>query len=205
MNIFTVFISVNVNAQTNYELDINEDDSFIWEVKELNIHNFEKVFGFEPAFELGDKSRRVIREIDTAGYGWYVTIEFWDFKDDFEKDGEIVYEKAYDNPIEYEDNIFIPTPVNNYLEDTELPSKYEVSGSIVTQRELDYTIKREYDTRGVLVLEEYTDDDGIVMVRVEGTFRVIPMGNYFIGYIVLAVMAIIFVMIKKRKFIVKKA
>ncbi len=204
MNIFTVFISVNVNAQTTYEIDINEDDSFIWEVKELNIHNFEKVFGFEPAFEKGDKSRRVIREIDTVSYGWYVTIEFWDFKDDFEKDGEIVYEKVYDNPTDYKDDIFIPTPVNEYLEDSELPSKYVVEGSKVTQREIDYTIVREYDTRGVLVMEEYTDDDEIVMVRIEGTFRVIPMGNYFIGYIVIAVMAIIFVMIKKRKFIVKK-
>ena len=205
MNITTVFISVNVNAQTNYELSINEDDSFIWEVKELNVHNFEKVFGFEPAFEKGDKSRRVIRDIDTTSYGWSLSVEFWDFKDDFEEDGEIVYEKVYDSPTDYKDDIFIPTPVNDYLEDSELPSKYVVEGSKVTQRELEYTIVREYDTRGVLVLEEYTDDDGIVMLRVEGTFRVIPMGNYFIGYIVLAVMAIIFVMIKKKKFIVKKA
>ncbi len=206
MNIITMCMSIKVSAQETYEFKLSEDDSFIWEVKELNVHNFEKVFGFEPAFEKGDKTRRTIRDIDKKSFGWSLSVEFWDYKDDFDKDGAMIYEEVYDNPAEYEDNIFIPTPVIDYLAeaDDELPSKYIVEGAKVTQRESEYTIVREYDTRGFLALEEYTDDDGIVLIRVEATFRTIPMSNHFIGFIVLAIVCIIFVMIKKKKFLIKK-
>ena len=206
MNIITMCMSIKVSAQETYEFKLSEDDSFIWEVKELNVHNFEKVFGFEPAFEKGDKTRRTIRDIDKKSFGWSLSVEFWDYKDDFDEDGAMIYEEVYDNPAEYKDNIFIPTPVNDYLveADDDLPSKYIVEGAKVTQRESEYTIVREYDTRGFLALEEYTDDNGIVLIRVEATFRTIPMSNYFIGFIVLAIVCIIFVMIKKKKFLIKK-
>ena len=206
MNIITMCMSIKVSAQETYEFKLSEDDSFIWEVKELNVHNFEKVFGFEPAFEKGDKTRRTIRDIDKKSFGWSLSVEFWDYKDDFDEDGAMIYEEVYDNPAEYKDNIFIPTPVNDYLAeaDDDLPSKYIVEGAKVTQRESEYTIVREYDTRGFLALEEYTDDDGIVLIRAEATFRTIPMSNYFIGFIVLAIVCIIFVMIKKKKFLIKK-
>ncbi len=206
MNIITMCMSIKVSAQETYEFKLSEDDSFIWEVKELNVHNFEKVFGFEPAFEKGDKTRRTIRDIDKKSFGWSLSVEFWDYKDDFDEDGAMIYEEVYDNPAEYKDNIFIPTPVNDYLAeaDDDLPSKYIVEGAKVTQRESEYTIVREYDTRGFLALEEYTDDDGIVLIRAEATFRTIPMSNSFIGFIVLAIVCIIFVMIKKKKFLIKK-
>lgn len=206
MNIITMCMSIKVSAQETYEFKLSEDDSFIWEVKELNVHNFEKVFGFEPAFEKGDKTRRTIRDIDKKSFGWSLSVEFWDYKDDFDEDGAMIYEEVYDNPAKYKDNIFIPTPVNDYLAeaDDDLPSKYIVEGAKVTQRESEYTIVREYDTRGFLALEEYTDDDGIVLIRAEATFRTIPMSNYFIGFIVLAIVCIIFVMIKKKKFLIKK-
>ena len=206
MNIITMCMSIKVSAQETYEFKLSEDDSFIWEVKELNVHNFEKLFGFEPAFEKGDKTRRTIRDIDKKSFGWSLSVEFWDYKDDFDEDGAMIYEEVYDNPAEYKDNIFIPTPVNDYLveADDDLPSKYIVEGAKVTQRESEYTIVREYDTRGFLALEEYTDDDGIVLIRAEATFRTIPMSNYFIGFIVLAIVCIIFVMIKKKKFLIKK-
>ena len=42
--------------------------------------------------------------------------------------------------------------------------------------------------------------EGIVLVKVESTLRVIPMGNFFIGFIFLAVLSIIVVMIKKKKY-----
>ena len=205
MNLITVCISVNVNAQTEYTFDLDEDDSFVWEVKELNIYAFEKTFGFEPAFEKGDKTRRTIRDIDEDPDGWTLSVEFWDYKDDFEEDGHIIEEKVYDNPENYKDDIFIPTPVNDYLE--ELPdhdSSYVVQGASIDKRETKYTATREYDQRGVLVLEEYVDDDGILLVRVEATFRIIPMGNYFIGFIALGVISITFVMIKKKKFLIQK-
>jgi len=206
MNIITVCMSVNVSAQVEYNFRLDEDDSFVWEVKELNIYAFEKTFGFEPAFEKGDKTRRTIRDIDDNPDGWTLSVEFWDYKDDFDEDGTIITEEVYDNPKNYDDSIFIPTPVNDYLE--ELPdhdSSYVVQGASVDKRETKYTATREYDQRGVLVLEEYVDDDGILLVRVEGTFRIIPMGNYFIGFIALGVISIIFVMIKKKKFMIQES
>lgn len=206
MNIITVCMRVNVSAQAEYTFDLDEDDSFVWEVKELNIYAFEKTFGFEPAFEKGDKTRRTIRDIDEDPDGWSLSVEFWDYKDGFDEDGTIITEEVYDDPADYKDNIFIPTPVNDYLE--ELPdhdSSYVVQGASVDKRETKYTATREYDQRGVLVLEEYVDDDGILLVRVEGTFRIIPMGNYFIGFIALGVISIIFVMIKKKKFMIQES
>ena len=147
-----------------------------------------------------------IRDIDEDPHGWTLSVEFWDYKDDFEEDGVIITEEVYENPADYKDDIFIPTPVNDYLEELpDVDSSYDVDGARVDKREPEYTATREYDQRGVIVLEEYVDDDGILLVKVEATFRIIPIGNYFIGFIALAVISIIFVMIKKKKFIIQKS
>jgi hypothetical protein len=50
VNIIAICICTNVNAQANYDFRLEEDDTYVWEVKELNKHEFEKTFGFEPAF-----------------------------------------------------------------------------------------------------------------------------------------------------------
>ena len=64
---------------------------------------------------------------------------------------------------------------------------------------------KEYDGKGVLVLEEYTDDDGIVLVRVEGLFRIIPGANIevILGVLALAIIGIIIVMVKRKMFRIK--
>ncbi len=188
----------------DYKFDHEEDDSFVWECTELNKYEFERVFGFEPSFEKGDKTRRTIQDVDENADGWFVTVEFWDFQKDWDEDGAIIYEQVYDSPSDYEDNIFLPTPVNEYLADAsdDLPSNYIVEGQRVTIRETEYDRILEYDANGVLFSESYENKDGIVLVKVESTLRIIPMGNFFIGFIILAVLSIIVVMIKKKKYLI---
>ncbi|MFX1339736.1 MAG: hypothetical protein ACFFDK_14080 [Promethearchaeota archaeon] len=198
-------MSVEVYAQ-NYDFKVEEDDTFVWEITELNKYEFKRVFGFEPAFENGDKTRRIVQDVEENEDGWYVTVEFWDFQDDWDEDGAIIYEQVYDNPGNFRDNIFLPTPVDQYLEEAskDLPSNYLVEGQKVTIRETDYNRILEYDANGVLLSETYENKDGIVLVKVENTLRVIPMGNFFIGFIILAVLSIIVVMIKKKKYSIIK-
>lgn len=201
-------MSVNAKAAT-YELDLDEDDSFTWEVTELNPHQFEKVFGFEPNFEKDDDIKYTIQRIDVDTDGWKLVLEFWDFKIDKDDNGTIIYEDVPDSPGDYDENIFIPTPVNDFLADAgeKLSSKYTVDGATVERKETDYTMTKEYDQRGVLLSEEYIDDDGIVLVRVEGLFRVIPSGNIeaILGFIALAITGIIIVLIKKNKLLIKNS
>lgn len=201
-------MSVDVKAAT-YEFELDEDDSFTWEVTELNPHQFEKVFGFEPNFEKNDEIKKTIKRIDDTEGGWSLTIEFWDFKIDKDDNGTIVYEDVPDSPGDYDENIFIPTPVNDFLAAAgeKLSSKYSMDGATVERIEKDYTMTKEYDQRGVLISEEYIDDDEIVLVKVEGSFRVIPSGNIelVLGFIALAITGIIIVLIKKKKFLIKNS
>lgn len=206
VNIIAICISTNVNAQANYDFRLEEDDTYVWEVKELNKHEFEKTFGFEPAFEVEEKTRRVIQDVEDTDNGWLITAEVWDYGEDWDEDGEILDEEVFDDPADYDDNIFLPTPVDQYLDDAQedLPSEYLIEGLRVTKRETDYNIIREYDSNGVLVVEMYENKDGIVIVRVEGTFRVIPLGNFYLGFIALAVAAIVILMIKKKKIVIRE-
>ena len=203
-----LWISVDVKAAT-YEFELDEDDSFTWEVTELNLHQFEKVFGFEPNFEKNDETKKTIKRIDDTGDGWSLTIEFWDFKIDKDDNGTILYEDVPNSPGDYDENIFIPTPVNDFLAAAgeKLSSKYSVDGATVERIGTDYTMTKEYDQRGVLLSEEYINDDGIVLVKIEGTFRIIPSGNIelVLGFIALAITGIIIVLIKKKKFLIKNS
>ena len=198
----TMFLTTNVKAVT-YGLDIDEDDSFEWEVTDLNPHQFEKVFDFKPSFEKGDKAKRTIERIDDTADGWTLVVEFWDFKIDRDENGTIIYEAIPDSPGDFDENIFIPTPVNDFLSEAvkDLGSEYSVQGSIVEKLEKDFTMIKEYDARGVLMSEEYVDDDGIVLVKIEGTFRVIPAANVeiILSVMAFAIAGIIFVIVKNKK------
>jgi hypothetical protein len=198
--------TIKVYAQADYELEIEEGDTYDWEVTEINKYEFDRVFGYEPAFENGDKTRRTIENIEDTEFGWFITVEFWDYQQDWDEDGAIIYEEVYDTPGDYEANIFLPTPVNEYLDEAskDLPSNYLVEGQRVTIRETDYNRILQYDDRGILLSETFENKDGIILVKVESTLRVIPMGNYFIGFTVLAIISIIILMIKQKKFTIKE-
>ncbi len=203
----TLSLSASVSAQTTYEFALKEDDSFTWEVKELNKHNFEKVFGFEPTYEVGDQMRKTIRTVLDISYGWSLSIESWDYDSSFNSNGSISSIKVYKNPEDFSDNMFIPTPANDYLSEAVKLKEgqgYSVEGTKVTKPDKGpegdkYTVEFEYDSRGVKASEAYIDDDDIVLIRVEGTFK-IPMGNYFIGILLGSITAIVYVLVKKRTY-----
>ncbi len=205
LDFVSLSLSASVLAQTTYEFDLKEDDSFTWEIKELNIHNFEKVFGFEPTYEVGDQMKKTVRNVLEISYGWSLSVETWDYDSSFNTNGSIDSVKVFKDPKDYIDNLFIPTPVNDYLaEVANQYSEYSVEGAKITKQAEGpngdkYTLELEYDSRGVKASEVYTDDDDIVLVRIEGTFK-IPMGNYFIGILVGSVTAIVFVLVKKRPY-----
>jgi len=62
----------------------------------------------------------------------------------------------------------------------------------------DYLWEKEFDSRGILAIETYYDEDTQIIVRLEGTFRIIPFGTYFIGFSILAIVAIVFISLKKK-------
>ncbi|MHA1291467.1 MAG: hypothetical protein ACTSQJ_02235 [Promethearchaeota archaeon] len=205
----TMCSTIEVRAKTTYSNKLKEDDEFIWEIKELNLHQFKKVFGFEPAYEVGDQAKKtILKKIDVPS-GWVLTVEEHDYKSNFAKNGTIAYYTVYKNPSDYDENIFIPSPAGEYLSEASktLPPEYTVKGTTVTKKDKGpngdkYTMEKKYTTNGVLVSEKYTDDDGIVLIHVKGTFQVIPSSNYFFGFMITAISGIVFVMIKKKKYCV---
>ena len=203
--------SSNARAQTIYDSTLREDDEFIWEVKELDLHNFKKVFGFEPIFEEGDQIKKVIRNLLPVDYGWSLTVEEWDYKSPFTSSGKIKYDTIHKSPDDYVENVFIPTPVNEYLTDAKLADaylsdEYTVSGSILTKRGKGpfgdrYIMEKEYDFRGVLISEKYmSDPEGRTIVYIEGLWKIIPFGNFFFGFMAFACVGIAVLMIKRKNY-----
>ena len=62
---------------------------------------------------------------------------------------------------------------------------------------MDYTWQKEFDPRGILIEETYYDEFEQIIIRSEGKFRIIPFGVTFIGFTLVAIVAIIVVSKKK--------
>jgi hypothetical protein len=85
----------------------------------------------------------------------------------------------------------------------DLGSEYEVRGQRIIRTEAEYVVEKEYDSRGVLITEKYSDDDRIIL-EIAGKFGVIPSANVelILGFIALAVVAIIIVKIRAKKILI---
>ncbi len=205
--IFGFCLNSNVKAQDPvHNIGFNEGTELIWEVTQLDLSNFREVFGFDPNFELGDQIRMIIREIHDLGSFWRINVEFWDYKTDWGLSGEVRAINIGKYPENYDDYLFCLTPIDDYLDEVSdiLPSEYYINGySIFKQTRSDtgkdYLWEKEFDTRGILAIETHYDDLNQVIVRLEGTFRIIPFGTYFIGFSFVAIIAIIFISLKKKK------
>ena len=171
---------------------------------------FKETFGFEPNFAIGDQNRIIIREIGMATGLWRIQIEFWDYKTDWSLSGRTVTLFMGKDPSQYDDYLFSLYPVEQYLDEaiSHLPTDYYRLGlSIYKQGKsstgLDYLWEKEYDSRGILITETVYDEFDQIIIRLEGTFRFIPFGLYFIGFTILAIVAIIGISIRKNKLRIK--
>jgi len=209
--IFSSCFSLITKAQEDdYTIGFTEGTELIWEVAELDLMSFREIFGFEPNFELGDQNRIIIREINELTLHWVIKIEFWDYKTDWGLSGKQMDLTMGKDIESYSDYLFSLSPVEEYLEAAVaiLPSEYYRMGlSLFKQGRsdtgMDYLWKKEYDTRGILLTETFFDEHDEVIVRLEGTFRLIPFGTIFIGFTFLAITAIIIVMMKKKSLRIK--
>jgi len=205
--IFSCCLNFNVKAQDpEYSVGFNEGIEIIWEVKQLDLSSFREVFGFDPNFELGDQIRMVIREIEAATSLWIINVEFWDYKTDWSLSGEVITISIGKDPEDYDDYLFCLTPIDDYLDEVidSLPSEYYREGNSISKlgrssTGKDYKWKKEFDTRGILAVETRYDESDHVIVELEGTFRIIPFGTYFIGFSLVAIIGIIFISLKKKK------
>jgi len=206
--IFSCCLNFNVKAQDpEHGLGFNEGTELIWEITQLDLSSFRDVFGFDPNFELEDQIRMVIREIDDSAGTWIISVEFWDYKTDWGLSGDLRYIYIGKYPENFDDYTFCLTPIDDYLDEVMnfLPSEYYRAGysifkqarSIITGK--DYLWEKEFDTRGILAIETHYDEDENIIVRMEGTFRIIPFGSYFIGFSIVAIFSIIFISLKKKK------
>ena len=203
--IFSTCLNLNTKAQEyGYSPGFNEGTELIWEITELDLTEFRAIFGIDPNFELGDQNRMIIRGITEASVAYSVRIEFWDYKTDWGSSGKDITINIFKNPELYNEYLFCLTPIEGYLDEvmSHLPSEYSRIGYSVFKQArsdtgMDYTWQKEFDTRGILIEETYYDEYDQVIVRLEGTFRIIPFGTSFIGFTILAIIAIIIVSKKK--------
>lgn len=207
--IISIFLNVHVNAQdneTNYVVGFNEGTELVWEVKQIDALKFRNLFGFDPNFELGDQIRIIIRTIEEATVSWVVDYEFWDYKTDWTVPGEEIKANLWKNTETYGDYLFSLTPVEEYLAAVveNLPSEYDASGTIINKRGTtdvgqDYRWEKEYDRRGIPIIETYYNADEEIVARVEGTFQLISFGFYFIGFMLVVILGLIVVSLKMKK------
>jgi len=204
--IFSTCLNLNTKAQDyGYSPGFNEGTELIWEITELDLTKFREIFGFDPNFELGDQNRMIIREIIEASIAYSIRIEFWDYKTDWGLSGKDITLTIFKNPELYNEYLFCLTPIEGYLDEVmaNLPSEYyRIGYSIFKQGRSDtgkdYLWKKEFDSRGILAIETNYDEFDQIIVRLEGTFRIIPSGSYFIGFSIVAIIAIIFISLKKK-------
>jgi hypothetical protein len=207
--IIGLFLNFNVKAQdgeeTTYSVGFNEGTELIWEVKEVDALKFRELFGIDPNFERGDQIRIVIRAITEVTVSWRIDYEFWDYKTDWALPGQEIVANLWKNTETYGDYLFSLSPVEDYLAAVveNLPSEYDVSGSTINKRGQtdvgqDYRWEKEYDTRGVPIVETYYNADEEIVARVEGTFRIISFGFYFVGFMLIVMLGIIVVSVKRK-------
>ncbi len=208
LGLIAISLTFNVKAQEQeptYDVGFDVGTELVWEVTELDAYSFQIIFGFEPNFEIGDQIRIIIRDLNEYSQTFIVDYEFWDYKTDWSVPGEEFSLIIYKNPEEYHDYLYSLTPVEDYLVAVveNLPSEYSVLGSTIIKRSIsdegkEYRWDKEYDIRGIPVVETYYDEFNQVLVKVEGTFR-ISFGVYFIGFMFAGMIGLMsFIIIKKR-------
>lgn len=188
--------------EDTYQVGIRAGQIYTWTVTELDKETFEDVFGYEPAFDKEDQLRIRISEValHPSQQYWEVSIEFWDYKMSWSREGLNQTKRINKSPEDYNDDLFIPIPANEFLtelEDTQ--TEYESEDFTVTREFETYTMIREYNPEGVQLTETYLDEEENTIVKVEGNFRRIPFGSFYLGFLILGLLSmVVSVLIRKR-------
>ncbi|MEJ2296489.1 MAG: hypothetical protein P8Y23_17200, partial [Candidatus Lokiarchaeota archaeon] len=157
ISIFISVINVNVKAQDQFTLSVNENDEFTWQVTSLDTFKFQQILGGEPNIVVGDRIRMIIRNIEESTTFFDLTVEFWDYKMDWGQSGRIEDMVIYKDPNSYADFIFCLTPVDSYLSAVkESPStgpEYTITANSISkviraETGRDYIREKVYDRRG---------------------------------------------------------
>ena len=163
---------INV-IEVEYFLGIKEGDIFIWEIEEVNITNFNNIFGINPNFGEGDLFKIIIRDILSEDIiMWIIQFEMWDYGSNWDESGTLVNLRIYKNPADFNDEIFLPIPVYIYLQEiiTYFPTEYFLTGLTLFQNKVsdigeNYTWQKEYNTNGAIITESFLDEYDNVIVR----------------------------------------
>jgi len=154
-------------------LGIKEGDIFIWEVEELNNTNFNTIFGFDPNYGEGDLLKIIIRNINEDVISWIIQIEMWDYGSNWDASGSLINFRIYKNPADFTYGIFLPMPVDIYLQEiiTYFPVEYYRTGLSlfkygVSDTGKNYIGQKEYNTNGAMITESYLDEYDNVIVKI---------------------------------------
>ncbi len=181
-------------------MKVANNDTFVWEIVELNQTLFREIFEFEPVFKQGDQTKYTLINVLDAGEHWSIQYERWDYEQDWSQKGEEGYIIVFKDPARYEGQIFLPVPTDEFLIDIQANlTDYSVDSLRLIKRVDDYVMIREYGENGALFSETYTDPQDNVIVKAEQVLSLIPIGNYFIGIMIISVFSIIIVLIKKKR------
>ena len=191
-----IILSASANAaQVTYQIGVNENDVFAWEIKELNVNKFEATFGTEPNFKVGSQIRMVIDKVDDIRSEWVITAEFWDYGSNWLAKGSIENFEIPKYPFQYDDLIFIPIPVKSYIEAALVnlsTQYYSFADNMIG--------KQDVSENGIVFKEEKTFNTDLVIVKLEATFQFIPFGFSFFAFMSLMVIGLI-IFIKRKKLI----
>jgi hypothetical protein len=208
--IIGLFSSINANAQEEeptYSIGFDEGTELVWEVTVIDVLKFRDLFGFDANFEIADQIRIIVTRITEFSATWRVNYDFWDYKTDWSTPGEETELLIYNDGTNYDDHLFSLTPVEDYLTTvvSGLPSMYSVVSYRINKRGTtdvgkDYRWEKEYDRRGIPIVETYYNGEEEIVARVEGTFRLVSFGFYFVGFMLVVMIGVIIVSVKSKKF-----
>ncbi|MFX1498617.1 MAG: hypothetical protein ACFFBH_13920 [Promethearchaeota archaeon] len=208
LTLFSINTNINVKAQTTtYSIAIHNNEEYIWEITLLDASTFTRVLGYEPNYQVGDRIRVIIDTVEDHDYFWFVSAYFWDYGADWSQQGTFKQMAVRKTAYEYNDSIFLPVPIADYLAavQTYFEPEYTADGNKLStiqraQTDRDYLHERIYNDKGVLITEILYEYPILrPFIKVEATFGTIPMGIYFIGFMIVAIASIAVVISKRKK------
>lgn len=207
LTLFSLNTKINVKAQGTYSMAIHTNEEYIWEITQLDVNTFIRVLGYEPNYQVGDRIRAIIDNVEDHEYFWLVSAYFWDYDADWSQQGSYKQMAVRKYAYQYNDSIFLPVPIEDYLSMVQqyFEPEYTADGnklSTIQRAETgrDYLHERTYNEKGVLITECLYEYPILrPFIKVEATFVTIPMGIYFIGFMIVAIASIATVISKRKK------